>query len=60
MAEYGFYGAMVRYSKQLGKLKHPWTEQSKTLNKDLTIKIDDIDMKWNNAEHQKVKWFDRL
>ena len=23
MAEYGFYGAMVRYSKQLGKVKRP-------------------------------------
>lgn len=44
MAEYGFYGAMVRYSKQLGKLKQPWTEKEKILRKE-TIEINDDDMK---------------
>ena len=29
MAEYGFYGAMVRYSKQLGKVKGPGLKQQK-------------------------------
>jgi hypothetical protein len=33
MAEYGFYGAMVRYSKQLGKVKRPVLKTPEILTK---------------------------
>jgi hypothetical protein len=33
MAEYGFYGAMVRYSKQLGKVKRPVLKTPEMMSK---------------------------
>ncbi|CAB3989749.1 visual system homeobox 1 isoform X1 [Paramuricea clavata] len=39
MAEYGFYGAMVRYSKQLGKVKGPVLKTPEIMSKLKVIQI---------------------
>jgi hypothetical protein len=42
MAEYGFYGAMVRYSKQLGKVKRPVLKTPEILTKIKASELNSI------------------
>lgn len=65
MAEYGFYGAMVRYSKQLGKMKQPCAEKDdKILRKQITeSKNHDREMhsvKSKENVQQTLTWFEKL
>ena len=64
MAEYGLYGAMVRYSKKLAKLKESSTKKELKSRK-VSTELDDGDMHMDWVEaaeslQRNETWFGNL